>query len=89
MTDKERLFIVVYLNISNFSDQQNIKAYIYNISNSLKYDDTINTLVIPVRDSETRIECINPMLLNKEQYKEVENKINEFKEKINEQIRIQ
>lgn len=86
MTDKERLFIIVYVNISNFSDQQTVKEYVYHISNSLKYDDTINTIVIPVRDSETRIECINPILLNEDQYKEVESKINELKERINEQI---
>ena len=55
MTDKERLFIIVYLDVSRFSDQ-NIKEYTNHVSNSLKYDETINTIVIPVRDSETRIE---------------------------------
>lgn len=87
MTDKERLFIIVYLDVSRFSDQ-NIKEYTNHVSNSLKYDDTINTIVIPVKDSETRIECINPVLLNEDQYKEVESKINELKERINGEIKI-
>ena len=54
----------------------------------MQYDDSVNTLIIPMRDSETRVECINPVLLTEEQYEETRKKIESLTEKVEEAIKM-
>ena len=77
MLDKDKLFIVVYVGVHGFSDQT--------ISEILA--DSVNTLIIPTRDSETRVECINPVLLTEEQYEETRKKIESLTEKVEEALK--
>ena len=41
-----------------------------------KFDESVQIIFIPtVESNTTRVECINPVLLDEEKYKEVEEKI--------------
>lgn len=86
MLDKDKLFIVVYVGVHGFSDQT-ISEVMGNIANHIKYDGSVNTLIIPTRDSETRVECINPVLLSEEQYEETRKKIESLTEKVEEALK--
>ena len=87
MLDKDKLFIVVYVNICGFGGDSTVSEILANVANHMQYDDSVNTLIIPTRDSETRVECINPVLLSEEQYEETRKKIESLTEKIEEAIK--
>ena len=87
MKDKDNLFIVVYVGVHGFGDQT-VSEILGNVASHIHYDDSVNTLIIPTRDSETRVECINPVLLTEEQYKETKKKIESLTEKVEEAIKM-
>ena len=84
--DKDKLFIVVYVDVRHIAESD-IVAYIQSVTNIMKFDDSVVRLFIPTRDSETRIECINPVLLTEEQYKDVEEKINALEQIVEEKLK--
>ena len=86
MLDKDKLFIVVYVGLHGVADQT-VFEILMNVADHVKYDGSVNTLIIPTRDSETRVECINPVLLSEEQYKETRKKIERLTEKVEEAIK--
>ena len=87
MLDKDKLFIVVYVGVHGFGDQT-VSEILENVVSHIKYDGSVNTLIIPTRDSETRVECINPVLLTEEQYEEVRKRIETLTEKVEEAIKM-
>jgi ribosome recycling factor len=59
-----------------------VSEYLRPIANATVFDESVIRLIIPTRDSETRVECINPVLLIDEQYKEVEEKVKNLKKEV-------
>lgn len=86
MLDKDKLFIVIYADVRGIHDSD-VVSYIKAIASSIKYDESIVKLIIPTRESETRVECINPVLMTEEQYKDVEDKINTLKQAVEEKLK--
>lgn len=81
MLDKDKLFLIMYVNISGINETD-VVEYLDNIADMFKFDETINRIIIPTREGETRVECINPVLLNDKQYAEVERKIENIKKEL-------
>ena len=84
MLDKDKIILVVYVNIS-YIDIADVAEYMYKITDAITFDDSVLRLFIPIRDSETRIECINPKRISDEEYIKVselvenaQNMLNEF-----------
>ena len=84
--DKDKLFLVIYVNIDNVH-MSDVLAYLDAFARQTTFDETVMRLIVPVRDRETRVECINPVLLTEEQYKETEEKINALQEKVEEALK--
>lgn len=84
--DKDKLFLVIYLNIASIPSAD-VVEYINKAAEVLKFDDSVQRLIVPVRGEETKIECINPVLLTEDQYKDVEEKINTLKEVVEEKLK--
>lgn len=87
MLDKEKLFIVTYLDVRGIHDSD-IVPYIEAVTSAIQYDESIAKLIIPTRDSETRVECINPVLLTEEQYEETRKRVESLTEKVEEAIKM-
>lgn len=81
MMDKDKLFLVCYLNIRDIPGMD-VSQYIENFSRAFPYDDSVEKIIIPMREGETRVECINPVLLNEEQYKNVDEKVKNLKKEV-------
>ena len=79
--DKDKLFLVCYLNIGSIP-AEDIREYLHNFAEAFTYDASIERIVIPIRKGESRVECINPVLLTDEQYKEVEEKVKNLKQEV-------
>lgn len=84
MLDKDKIILVVYVNIS-YIDIADVAEYMHKITDTITFDDSVLRLFIPIRDSETRIECINPKRISDEEYIRVselvenaQNMLNEF-----------
>lgn len=86
MLDKEKLFLVMYVDISGVNSSD-VAEYLNHFANAFQYDESIERLIIPTREGESRVECINPVLLNKEQYAEVERKIESIKKEVSEALK--
>ena len=86
MLDKEKLFIVIYVDVRGIHDSD-VVSYIEAIASSIQYDESIVKLIIPTRDSETRVECINPVLLSPAQYEETDKTFKNLKERFEEAIK--
>ena len=84
--DKDKLFLIIYINIGNISDSD-VSIFLRNFADATTFDESVMRLIIPVRGEETRVECINPVLLNEEQYKETEEKIKGLQEKVEEALK--
>jgi hypothetical protein len=84
--DKDKLFLVIYLNIASIPSQD-VVEYINKVTEVIKFDDSVLRLIVPVRGEETKIECINPVLLTEEQYKDAEEKINTLKQVVEEKLK--
>lgn len=87
MLDKDKLFIIIYVDVRNV-DRANVFEYIQPIANATIFDESVFRLIIPTRDSETRVECINPVLLTEEQYEETKKRIEGLAEKVKEALDI-
>ena len=84
--DKDKLFLVIYLNIADIPSQD-VVEYINKVTKVIKFDDSVLQLIVPVSGEETKIECINPVLLTEDQYKDVEDKINTLKQVVEEKLK--
>lgn len=79
--DKDKLFLVCYLNIGSIPDE-NVSEYLHSFAEAFTYDESIEKIIVPIREGESRVECINPVLLTNEQYKEVEEKVKNLKKEV-------
>ena len=83
--DKDKIFLVVYLNVGTVADSE-IEDSVKRLADTLNFDDSVQLFIIPCRGSDTRIECINPVLLDEKQYKSVEKKIKGLKKTVEEKL---
>lgn len=83
--DKDKIFLVVYLNVGTTPDSE-VENYVKSLTDFLKFDDSVQLFIVPTRGSDTRIECINPVLLDEKQYKSVEKKIKGLKKTVEEKL---
>ena len=83
MLDKDKLFfaLLIYLNVGSIDDAD-VSEYLMRFAESFKYDESIERLIIPIRKGETRVECINPVLLTDKQYEDVREKIKNLTKKV-------
>lgn len=82
--DKDRIILVVYFNVRGIPDFD-----IYSAQNKIyksleHFDDSIIKMVVPIREGETHVECINPQLVTEEKYKEAEEAVEKLKKMLEE-----
>lgn len=84
MLDKDKIIIVVYLN-TGCIDMEDVNEFCYEATKFLNriFDDSVLKLVVPVREGETRVECINPILLTEDEYKKTMKTVENLTEKVN------
>lgn len=85
MLDKDKIFLVVYLNVGTIPDSD-VDECVGKITETLKFDDSVHLFIVPTRNEDTRFECINPVLLDEKQYKSVEKKIKGLKKTVEEKL---
>lgn len=86
MLDKDKIFLVVYLNVGTIADSD-VDDCVDRCTETLKFDDSVQLFIVPTRNEDTRFECINPVLLDEKQYKLVEKKIKNLKKEVEERIK--
>lgn len=85
MLDKDKLILGIYVNIDRINTSD-VDEYLTEFASTVKFDDSVMRFIIPVRGEESRVECINPVLLTEEQYKETEEKVKKLQEKVDEAL---
>lgn len=74
--------IVCYLNVGRL-DSADINQLLNNCMKSLKENQDVFHYIVPIRKGESRIECINPVLVNQEVYNEALQNCEKTKEVLN------
>lgn len=76
-----KIILVAYLNIKNIPIAE-VQDALEGVANSLK-GLGVKPIVVPIREGETRVECINPQLVSEEKYKEAEAMVDKATEALN------
>ena len=82
MLDKDKLIVVIYVGTE---DIQKTYELVIDLEKNIKkcFDDSVRLIFVPdVNNIGIKFECINPVLLNEEQYKKVEDKLTVLDNKI-------
>jgi hypothetical protein len=84
---KEKIILIHYINVGNI-DGNNVSEMMENVVNkfSPKEEDNIISYWIPVREGETRVECINPKLVSQEDFTEAKRVLDRNQEIVNDII---
>ena len=82
--NKEKIILIHYINVSNI-DSNDVSKIMEEIINkfSPKEEDNIISYWIPVREGETRVECINPKLVSEEDFTEAKRVLDRNQEIVN------
>ncbi len=80
MSENNRLILVFYIDVSCVY-KDDVPAYMNELATALsKSDDGTDKYFIPVYKGESRVECLNPVMLNEDEYTEVKRKLDEINE---------
>ena len=81
---KEKIILIHYINVGNI-DGNDVSKMMEEVINklSLKEEDNIISYWIPVREGETRVECINPKLVSEEDFTEAKRVLDRNQEIVN------
>ena len=81
---KEKIILIHYINVGNIDDND-VSEMMKNVVNkfSPKEEDNIISYWIPVREGETRVECINPKLVSEEDFTEAKRVLDRNQEIVN------
>ena len=76
---KDKIFIVFYLDVRDVdpADWYNYMKQVEDLMLRLN-DGSVESIIVPIKEN-SRVDCINPVLLNAEQYKEVAKKVRRYK----------
>jgi len=82
--NKEKIILIHYINVGNI-DGNDVSKMMEEVINklSLKEEDNIISYWIPVREGETRVECINPKLVSEEDFTEAKRVLDRNQEIVN------
>ena len=82
--NKEKIILVHYINVGNIvgNDVSKLMEDVVKIF-SPKGEDNIISYWIPVREGETRVECINPKLVSEEDFTEAKRVLDRNQEIVN------
>ena len=88
MKKSQRMHIVIYVNVGNLNTED-VHSYMRDFREHVIKDfdaDAENILFyfMPVRDQDTKIECINPVQVSKDEYSKIEDKMSVLGKKIDE-----
>lgn len=73
--------LVFYINVSSISSATKTKETLRTVAERVKHDDLI-TYVLPVKDRPTEVICVNPVVMNDEQYETIKKLIEDNMEKV-------
>jgi len=84
----EKIILVHYINIGNI-DGNDVSKIMEDVVKKLspKEEDNIISYWIPVREGETRVECINPKLVSQEDFTEAKQVLDRNQKIVNDIIK--
>jgi hypothetical protein len=86
---KDKIIIVHYIGVKDIYEGD-VPEFINEVANVIlpQEDDSVLQYLIPLRStSDIRVECINPVLVDKEKYEEATKKLNELETKLKQAIK--
>ena len=76
----DKIILAHYINVGNVS-HESVAELLSEISKSLVGQDEVLHYIYPIREGDTRVDCINPKLVTGEEYKYA-NDVLDFNEKL-------
>jgi hypothetical protein len=84
----DKIILIYYINVGNIN-QKDVPLFMENVVKkfSPKEEDSIISYFIPIRDGETRVECINPKLVSPEDFTQAKRVLDRNQEIVNDIIK--
>ena len=81
MLTKDKIFLVLYLDLTDIPKGDEYE-YLTEASKAFEElnDESVQMVILPVRGQETRLDCINPVLLDEKQHLAIQEKIENYEE---------
>lgn len=79
----DKIILVAYINVGQMNNETIYEELTHTSQVLNRLDENVRSLIIPTREGETRVECINPQLVSEEKYKEAEAVVDKAIEMIN------
>lgn len=80
----EKIILVYYVNVGHM-DYNDVSQHLKTISETFK-DENMVQYFVPIKEGETRIDCLNPKLVTKEEYNNVKELLDKNQKLVNEFI---
>lgn len=77
MLDKDKLWIICYLNISNIDDSD-VPKFIQETDKCLTFDESVKVIIVPSRNTETYFEFYNMSKIEPSTLDELNEKLKNF-----------
>lgn len=78
MSKRKKLILIFYINVSNIY-RGDMPEYMNEVASCLSnVEDGTDKYFIPIYESDSRVECINPVMISEKEYEEVKGKLEEF-----------
>ena len=84
----EKIILIHYINIGNIDDTD-VQRLMEDVANKLqpKPEDNIISYLIPIREGETRVECVNPKLVSEEDFSQAKEVLDRNQKIVNDIIK--
>lgn len=76
---RDTLIVVYYVNADAFDNWEQKTAFIKQVRDNVNVEG-IFSIIVPIYNENSRIECLNPKYLSEEEYKQIEYKISELQD---------
>lgn len=83
---KDTLIIVYYINMEHLEDESEKIEFLDEVKSQVLVDGAY-TVIIPIYEKDSYVECLNPKYLSEEEYKQIESKIKQIEKDLDKMVK--
>lgn len=81
VSSDDKTILIFYINVDGLSPQKS-QQYIYDIMKDYNCNSDIVHYFLPVRNQETKVECVNPKLITDSEFQEIKDRLDKYNENL-------
>lgn len=78
----EKIILVYYIQVEDYTPQRAREILLSVIENVTIKDDNFHNIVLPIKNGETRVECVNPRFLPESDFQKYKDQLEKSQEEL-------